>query len=336
MDPGEPYRGRESWGLDLWSASLLSFLFVGGPAAWLFFKLMANPTSAVTNLYGWGIFVILPMLLGAVATLLYSKGHLMKHSLGVGWLTLLWPTIAVMCFALEGVVCMVMASPILFAATALGSAIASALKKSRHDRPTQNRLMANILILGPAMIYLDASATRPPAHSVVVTSIVIRASADRVWKELHNFDVKDEPSFWLFRHGVAYPLGSHTDGAGIGAHRICRLSTGDMSEVVDGWEPGQRLHFRVLSTPDCMTETTLYGRVQTRHMRGYYECDAGEFRIRPLAGGSVELTGTSWYHQSLYPAAYWELWSDAIVHQVHFRVLEDIRRRAEAFQVSPG
>ena len=30
------------------------------------------------------------------------------------------------------------------------------------------------------------------------------------------------------------------------------------------------------------------------------------------------------------PQAYWKLWSDVLIHKIHMRVLEEIKREAEA------
>jgi hypothetical protein len=32
----------------------------------------------------------------------------------------------------------------------------------------------------------------------------------------------------------------------------------------------------------------------------------------------------------MWPAEYWQLWSDAIIHRIHLRVLKQIKRLAEA------
>jgi len=56
----------------------------------------------------------------------------------------------------------------------------------------------------------------------------------------------------------------------------------------------------------------------------------GQFRLMPLPGGRTRLEGTTWYHHNLYPAFYWRLWSDAIIHQIHTRVLKHIRSEAES------
>ena len=56
----------------------------------------------------------------------------------------------------------------------------------------------------------------------------------------------------------------------------------------------------------------------------------GEFRLDPLPGGRTRLEGTTWYRHRIWPAEYWQVWSDAIIHRVHRRVLAHIKKSAEA------
>jgi hypothetical protein len=51
--------------------------------------------------------------------------------------------------------------------------------------------------------------------------------------------------------------------------------------------------------------------------------------LTPLPNGGTRLEGTTWYHHGLWPAAYWQLGSDAIIHRIHLRVLRHIRDEVE-------
>jgi hypothetical protein len=42
------------------------------------------------------------------------------------------------------------------------------------------------------------------------------------------------------------------------------------------------------------------------------------------------LEGTNWYHHHLWPADYWQLWSDHIIHTIHLRVLNHVKHLSEA------
>lgn len=44
----------------------------------------------------------------------------------------------------------------------------------------------------------------------------------------------------------------------------------------------------------------------------------------------TELVGTTWYSNRMEPQIYWKIWSDALIHRIHMRVLEQIKRETEA------
>jgi hypothetical protein len=53
-------------------------------------------------------------------------------------------------------------------------------------------------------------------------------------------------------------------------------------------------------------------------------------RLVPLEGGRTLLEATTWYHHHLWPADYWQLWSDHIIHTIHLRVLRHVKQLSEA------
>jgi hypothetical protein len=42
------------------------------------------------------------------------------------------------------------------------------------------------------------------------------------------------------------------------------------------------------------------------------------------------LTGTTWYENRMWPAAYWRLWSDGLISRIHGRVLRHVAAISEA------
>ena len=56
------------------------------------------------------------------------------------------------------------------------------------------------------------------------------------------------------------------------------------------------------------------------------EIHSTSFTAPALPGGRTHLEGTTWYALKIHPAAYWHLWSDLLIHQIHGRVLEHIKR----------
>ncbi|MGZ3522639.1 MAG: hypothetical protein ACXVAG_16900, partial [Vulcanimicrobiaceae bacterium] len=72
-----------------------------------------------------------------------------------------------------------------------------------------------------------------------------------------------------------------------------------------------------------------YGHIDTPHLHNYMVSRHGQFVLEELPNGGTRLIGTTWYQHHLWPAAYWRLWSDAIVHDIHYRVLKHIKALSE-------
>jgi hypothetical protein len=65
------------------------------------------------------------------------------------------------------------------------------------------------------------------------------------------------------------------------------------------------------------------------HLDGFLIAKQGQFLLTRLPRGKTRLVGTTLYQHGLWPAAYWRLWSDPIIHRIHDRVLRHIKRLAE-------
>ena len=70
-------------------------------------------------------------------------------------------------------------------------------------------------------------------------------------------------------------------------------------------------------------------KIHPRHLDHYFAATQGEFRLTALPDGRTRLEGTTWYRLRFMPEAYWELWSELIVHRIHMRVLNHIKDLAE-------
>jgi hypothetical protein len=134
----------------------------------------------------------------------------------------------------------------------------------------------------------------------------------------------------LFRLGVAYPQRARIAGHGVGAIRRCEFSTGAFVEPITHWDEPRVLSFGVESQPEPMREWSPYRHVWAPHLQGGFAAVRGEFRLVPLPGGRTRLEGSTWYTLDIHPRFYWRVWADTFVETIHGRVLEQIRREAEA------
>jgi hypothetical protein len=53
-------------------------------------------------------------------------------------------------------------------------------------------------------------------------------------------------------------------------------------------------------------------------------------RLVELGHGRTRLEGSTWYEIEMAPEVYWQAVSDALIHRIHRRVLEHIKREVEA------
>jgi hypothetical protein len=266
----------------------------------------------------------------AIAAWLYNRPvrRGVGGSLLVAQLALLVCGAFLMLFALEGLVCLVMLYPLAAAMGLVGGLVGYSIAALAPGRPTSLGvpLLVLPLVMGAERIY------RPTPTYEVRSAVEIDAPPEAVWPHVVGFSELPDPPAWFFRLGIAYPKRATIDGAGVGAVRHCEFSTGAFVEPITAWEPPRRLAFDVASQPPPMHELSPYRHIHPPHLDGYLRCRRGEFRLVPLEGGRTRLEGSTWYAYEIHPQAYWTLWSDLLIHQIHRRVLLHIKRSSEALE----
>ncbi len=279
--------------------------------------------------YGWGVFVGLPFALGLISALLYGyhEPRSLASSLGVATISPLLLGAVLLAFAVEGLVCIVMAAPLYLFLSLLGGLVGFVLQ-SRRPRLAAAGALLGLACAAPVLMGAEAvSAPRSPLREVR-TTIEIDAPADRVWRNVVAFSELPPPEEWLFRAGIAYPVRATIQGHGPGAIRHCVFSTGAFVEPIEVWDAPRRLAFSVVSQPAPMQEWTPYHDVHPAHL-DYFRSERGQFLLTRLPSGRTRLEGSTWYRHEIWPVVYWAPWSDAIIHRIHLRVLRHIERQSE-------
>ena len=276
--------------------------------------------------YGWSVFVALPFAQGMLAVWLLGArdGRVppVGASLGVALLSLAVTAGLLAAFVVEGLICLAMAAPLAIPLALAGALVGRAiLGFGGRGGPLGLALLA----LPAGVLGAVPSGTLDAPRYAVVTRIVVDAPPARVWPHVIAFSPLPPPTEPIFLAGIAYPQRARIVGTGPGAMRYCEFSTGAFVEPITAWEAPHRLAFGVVRNPPPMRELSLYGiEIPAPHLKNFLVADAGEFRLMALPNGRTELVGTTWYRHNLYPAAYWRLWSDAIIHRIHLRVLNHV------------
>lgn len=276
------------------------------------------------GIYGLTVFLLAPALLGALASWVFRPvTEYAAAGIGAGAVT--FAVCLLLLSGLDGLVCVMMALPLALPLGALGGWLAYHTDPSRLA--TRDGVVM-LLLLPVASVGWDTHA-RPPMFEVR-TAITIAAPPEVVWKHVVTFSELPEPREWFFRAGVAYPLRARIEGTGVGAIRYCEFSTGPFVEPIEVWDEPRLLRFRVTENPAPMREWSPYREVLPKHLHGYLISKQGQFQLTRLPDNRTLLEGTTRYQHGLWPASYWRLWSDAIIHRIHLRVLNQIRTLAES------
>ncbi|MEX2388222.1 MAG: hypothetical protein WD534_10105 [Phycisphaeraceae bacterium] len=283
------------------------------------------------DLYGGSLFFSMPVVLGLFASLLFGfhGPRAMTASIGVGQLANAMFAGLLLVTATEGVICLAMAAPLWVPMTLVGSVAGHLIAQGLHETVSRLHSLAVVLALGPVLLGAEWFGGADAPMMAVRTSVLVDASPEQVWPNVVAFPALDEPDEWLFRRGIAYPTHAWIEGEGEDAVRYCVFTTGPFVEPIEVWDEPYLLRFAVTHNPPPMREWSLYEHVHPPHLDGFLASEHGQFRLERLPDGRTRLEGTTWYRQRMWPQAYWQLWSDAIIHRIHGRVLEHVKTLSE-------
>ena len=277
--------------------------------------------------YGAALFVGAPFVIGFIAAhrLNFPARHSATDTLVAAQIAVLLTAGALLVFALEGVVCLVMAWPLAALLAALGAILGREVAARQPLGP--GRALPLLLVL-PLLMGAESTSQAPPLREVV-SFVEIDAPPATVWPRVVGFSELPPPSRLVFELGIAYPVRARIEGSGAGAVRHCEFSTGPFVEPITVWDPPRRLAFDVVAQPQPMTETSPYRHVNAPHLIDGFVSRRGEFRLVELPGGRTRLEGSTWYTIDMFPQPYWAPLADELLHAIHARVLEHVKSLAE-------
>jgi hypothetical protein len=250
------------------------------------------------------------------------------------WLFLPWASSALllasaMALAWEGIICIVMASPIVFAMAMLGG-LAVGLVIMVRQRPAPPALVASFIVLPFAWAPVEARLPRPDGLRTVTTVVDIAAPPSVVWRNVVRVPrISDEEQTLGFFHaiGIPKPLEATLSHDGVGGLREARFAGGiRFRETVTEWEPERRLGFTIEVDPGTISAAVLdeHVRVGGEH----FDVVFGRFDMKPIASGT-RLTLESRHRLRTTFNAYAGLWTDAVMRDIQENICRVIRTRSE-------
>lgn len=287
------------------------------------------------------LFVGLPFMIGFTAGIIHSNrqwrslNECLRTGAVAGFMACLGAGLVILVVALEGIICLIIAAPILVPMAMFGGMIGAWVSYliQRHPLPAPRMVaLALIAVCAATMAELGVEAAWRPASQrqhASVTSVIVDASPETVWRHVVAFSELPPPQELMFIAGVAYPMRAEIKGDGVGAVRHCVFSTGSFVEPITVWDAPNRLAFDVAEQPDPMYEISPWPYVHPAHLDHAFRSRRGQFLLTRLPDGRTRLDGTTWYTLDIGPTWYWRPVTDYIVHRIHLRVLKHIKERAE-------
>lgn len=214
----------------------------------------------------------------------------------------------------EGVICLFIVSPLLFAFIFTGALIGRALFK-RNDQ-TLSVSVIGLLLLG----FMVDSVSKHNYQNEVSDTMVINAPVSKVWNYVVAYEPNHEPDkYLLFKMGMPSPRQSTVDGYHVGANRKCIFSNGyTFDEKIVVYDVNRNLTFDVTNQP------------RDPEIMNHIDILRGQFILKDNGNGTTTLTGNSWYKLYVFPIWYYDRWAQSITRNVHLRVMEHIKNLAEA------
>lgn len=286
--------------------------------------------------YGWSLFLGLPIVVSFLSAFswCFKRKKSFGSAYGVSCLSILALGGLILIFALDGLICLLMALPLALVLALIGAALGRLVGTSAGG-DTGVSISALLTLSFPFLVGFESVTSDDPPVREIATSVVIDASIEDVWETVIAFPEITDPPKGIFRLGIAYPIKARIEGDGVGAVRYCTFSTGSFVEPITEWDAPRRLAFDVTENPPPMKEIFIYGDLHAPHLHGHMVSKKGQFRLSESHGRTL-LEGTTWYTHRISPEFYWGLVSDEIIHRIHFRVLNHIKNHTEEPQSGPA
>jgi hypothetical protein len=230
--------------------------------------------------------------------------------------------------AIEGSICLAMASPLYFSAAALGAALAVFWRRNFDGGGAAPVFAAVLLPVVGAP--LEALMPPPRLDETVANVREVDAPPSAVWREVRSVPMIDGAELpWSLAHliGLPRPLEATLDREGIGAVRIARFERGlSFHERVDAWDPERAIHFAI--RPDATPEAALDEHVTVGTPA--FDVLEGGYVLEPIDDGRRTRVTLSSRHALALPVnTYARLWTRFVMWDLQRVILEVVARRAE-------
>lgn len=237
--------------------------------------------------------------------------------------------VTVLAVGVEGMICVVMMTPVFLVMAVAGGALALIVRLIR-DRRMRATAFVLVLVLPYAAGPVERQIPQLQSRRVVENRIRIRADPETVWRQIIRVPaIRPEEYRTTFIHRIGFPrpIAATLSHEGVGGVREASFERGVLfRETVIDWVPQRRLSFTI--AVDSIPTRTLDQHVTVGGE--YFDVLDGTYEIVPVSANEVELRLWSTHRLSTHFNAYASLWTDFVMRQIQGNILEVVRARAEA------
>lgn len=266
---------------------------------------------------GQVLFIVLPFAAGIAIALVVTDavGRLAGAAILAAVPSVLLCLVSLVALHLEGVLCAVLAFPLIFVALLIGVGIGVLLvevTKLIRGFPANSIILLALPTLVAVGHRLEMKSLLQTREQNVTTSIHLAASPQEVWRNIQALDRVAGRKPLLMHLGLPVPQKCVLQGTSVGSKRICYFDQGSIEETVLEWQPPYHMRLSI-------DRTNMPGR-------HWLEFDGAEYDLQADAGGTT-LTRVTTIRSNLRPAWYWgrlERWGVSTEHDYLF---SDLARR---------
>jgi hypothetical protein len=293
------------------------------------------PRNAAFQVMSLGFMVFLPIAIGFITVFLIERRQPQPlwTWFVIPWVPVLVGEAATAAAFWEGLMCIVMFTPIAMVASSVGGLAAGLIARRARSR-TSNVSLVCVMFLPLLMSGFEQRFLGQRDLRNVESVVNIQATPAAVWKNIERvprIDPAELQRSWSHAIGFPNPVEATLSQEGIGGVRHATFEGGVLFiETVDAWEPERRLGFSIRAQTEQIPPTTLDEHVTVGGK--FFDVLHGEYILEALPNGGTRLHLVSRHRVSTDFNWYAHLWTDAVMNDLQQRILRVVKNRSEATQ----
>lgn len=315
------------------NGSLRIAIAIGAASAFaLGVYLLINATRPQSGLVGFSFLLVLPA--AVTSFVVYAGDPLNERPRSFYW-RMPWYLLGVVIIGSfivlrEGVICVLILSPLWLASSYIGTWATLAARRRQHNEDSRSYSLA-VLALPLVAMQVEPSVPVPQSFQTVTRSIIVDARPATIWPLLEGIpDVAPGEGAWNVSQdiiGLPRPVGARLIGQGVGAERLARWEDKvSFRERITEWRPGHAIGWRFIFDDLAGWAFTDQHLVPDSQ---YFRITTGGYRAERIADGRTRVTLTTRYWIKTPVNGYSALWGELVLGDVENNLLALIKQRAE-------